>query len=118
MCQQRISCVSRHAQSAFSFALFISPLGELMGRLRLLKPSGSVRPICESAVVKVTVRDGMQAQSTTNLDYQAYLHTVCILLQIKLKYCTDQLIHTVLTYYILIIFYSRFVHSFAGVALY
>ena len=36
------------------FALFVSTLGELMGRLRLLEPSGCERPTCEAAVVKVT----------------------------------------------------------------
>lgn len=36
------------------FALFVSILRELMGRLHLLKPSGSVRPTCEAAVAKET----------------------------------------------------------------
>lgn len=35
-------------------ALFVSTLGELMGRLRLLEPSGCERPTCEAVVVKVT----------------------------------------------------------------
>lgn len=42
------------------FGVFVSTLGESMGRLCLLKPSGSVR---EEAVVKATAGDGKSAQS-------------------------------------------------------
>lgn len=42
------------------FGVFVSALGELKGRLCLLKPSGSVR---EDTVVKATVGDGNSAQS-------------------------------------------------------
>lgn len=42
------------------FGVFVSTLGELIGRLCLLKPSGSIR---EDAVVKATVGYGNSAQS-------------------------------------------------------
>lgn len=38
-----------------AFAMFVSTLRELMERLRLLKPFGSLRPTCEAAVLKVKV---------------------------------------------------------------
>lgn len=65
--QVKVTCVNRDlaayldmlSQFVCPFAVFVSTLGELMGRLWIVKPSGSVRPTCEDAAVKVTVRDGM-----------------------------------------------------------
>lgn len=76
----KATCVNRElaVDPDMLFGVFVSTVGELIGRLPLLKPSGSENPPCDPAILKMIVRDDVQpirVQSVLGVVFKAYLFT-------------------------------------------
>lgn len=76
----KATCVNRElaVDPDMLFGVFVSAVGELIGRLPLLKPSGSENPPCDAAILKMIVRDDVQpirVQSVLGVVFKAYLFT-------------------------------------------